>query len=223
MAGVLSGAAWSVSAEETWPGWRGPRGDGSSPDREVPLKWDVEKDVVWKTAIPGKGHASPIVWTKDVFVVTAVDEERQLMCLDRKSGKVKWTRTVLKANPERVHRKNILASSTPATDGERVNVSFLDVDKMYVAAYDILGEKLWEARPGVFSSIHGYCASPVLWNEKVIVNGDHDGESYLVALDRKNGKTLWKTMRPNRTRSATTSWWFRTAGRRAAWKPGAEN
>ncbi|NIP96866.1 MAG: PQQ-like beta-propeller repeat protein, partial [Akkermansiaceae bacterium] len=131
-------------------------------------------------------------------------DERRLLCVDRGTGKVKWTRTVLESPLEGKHRRNSFASSTPATDGERVYVSFLDGDKMFVAAYDFAGKKLWEVRPGVFSSIHGYCSSPVLWKGKVIVNGDHDGDSYIVALDRTNGKTIWKEMRPNRTRSYCT-------------------
>ena len=75
---------------------------------------------------------------------------------------------------------------------------------MYVAAYDLDGKKLWEVRPGVFSSIHGYCSSPIIWKDTVIINGDHDGPGYLVALDKKTGKTIWKIDRPNNTRSYCT-------------------
>jgi len=75
---------------------------------------------------------------------------------------------------------------------------------MFIAAYDFDGNKVWEVRPGVFSSMHGYCSSPVIWKDKVIVNGDHDGPSYIVALDRTTGQTIWKTPRPNRTRSYCT-------------------
>lgn len=200
---VVTGGFLAAEPEETWPGWRGPRGDGSSLDETVPLKWTTQ-DVAWKTKIPGKGHASPIVWKDDIFVVTAVEEARQLLCLDRKAGKVKWTRTVLAAPEEGKHHRNSFASSTPATDGERIYVSFLDRDKMFVAAYDFSGKKLWAQRPGVFSSVHGYCSSPVLWKDKVIINGDHDGEAYIVALNKESGKTMWKTMRPNKTRSYCT-------------------
>jgi outer membrane protein assembly factor BamB len=99
---------------------------------------------------------------------------------------------------------NSFASSTPATDGERVYVSFLDAGKMAVAAYDFAGNPLWLARPGAFSSVHGYCSCPVLFEDKVIVNGDHDGDAYLVALDRATGRTLWKVDRENKTRSYVT-------------------
>jgi len=70
-----------------------------------------------------------------------------------------------------------------------------------VAAYDFSGKQKWMVRPGIFSSRHGFCSSPVIWKDKLIVNGDHDGESYIVALNRKTGKTIWKTPRPNQTRS----------------------
>ncbi|MCP4730034.1 MAG: PQQ-binding-like beta-propeller repeat protein, partial [Roseibacillus sp.] len=201
---VVFGSALPAGAEDVWPSWRGSRGDGSSPDKVVPLKWSVEKNTVWKTPLPGKGHASPIVWKDDVFVVTAVKDKRQLLCLDRRTGKVKWSETVLTSPQERIHRRNSLASSTPATDGEQVYVSFLDGQDMCVTAYDFKGKRQWEKRPGVFSSRHGYCSSPILWQDKVIINGDHDGESYIVALEKKTGKEIWKTMRANRTRSYCT-------------------
>jgi len=196
---VLSG----VVLAENWPGWRGPRGDGTSMEKNVPVRWSETKNVVWKVPIPGKGHASPIVWGRHIFVVTAIKEKKQriLLCLDRKNGKILWQRVVLESPPERINSLNSYASSTPATDGQRVYVSFLDRDKMFVATYDFDGNKVWEVRPGVFSSMHGYCSSPVIWKDKVIVNGDHDGPSYIVALSRATGQTIWKTPRPNRTRS----------------------
>lgn len=196
-----------LSAAENWPGWRGPRGDGSTADDpRIPVKWSVPDDVLWKTPLPGKGHASPIIWEDRIFVASALrdNEERILICIDRTDGAILWQKTVLESPPERIHKLNSLASSTPVTDGERVFVSFLDGKEMFVAAYDSSGEKLWERRPGIFSSVHGYCSSPILWNGKLIINGDHDGEAYLVALDVMSGETLWKTPRPNKTRSYCT-------------------
>jgi len=196
---ILSGP---VSAEN-WPGWRGPRGDGTSLEKNVPVRWSSTENIVWKVPIPGKGHASPIVWADRIFVVTALEKQKQrvLLCLDRNSGNIIWQRVVLESPLERKHSLNSYASSTPVTDGEKVYVSFLDRDNMFVAAYDFEGSKVWEVRPGVFSSMHGYCSSPVLWKDKVIVNGDHDGPAYIVALERATGKTVWKIPRPNMTRS----------------------
>jgi len=196
----------SIVSAENWPAWRGPRGDGTSLEKNVPIRWNSTGNVVWKVFLPGKGHASPIVWDDHIFVVTTVKEKEQrlLLCFDRASGEVRWERVVLKAPLERIHRLNSYASSTAATDGLKVYVSFLDGDKMFIAAFDFDGNKVWEARPGLFSSIHGYCSSPVLWKDKVIINADHDGPAYIVALDRATGQTIWKTHRPNKIRSYCT-------------------
>lgn len=199
---VLSDAALA----ENWPGWRGPRGDGTSNEKNVPVKWSGTQNIVWKIPVPGKGHASPVVWQGHIFVVTAIKEKKQrmLLCMDRKNGKILWRRVVLEAPLERINRLNSYASSTPATDGRRVYVSFLDRDKMFVAAYDFDGNNIWQVHPGVFESMHGYCSSPVIFEDKLIVNGDHDGPSYIVALNRKTGQTIWKIPRPNKTRSYCT-------------------
>ena len=150
-----------------WPGWRGPTGDGIVPDEKAPLEWSIEKDVKWKAKIPGKGHASPIIWGDELFLVSADEDsgERLLMCLSIKSGKTLWKKTVLESPIEKAHRKNSRASSTPVTDGHSIYVSFLDQKKMFIAAYNLEGKKLWEKRPGIFSSIHGYCSSPILWKD----------------------------------------------------------
>jgi outer membrane protein assembly factor BamB len=196
------GTGTPVSAEN-WPCWRGPRLDGTSLETNVALHWSATSNVLWKTELPGAGHASPIVWGNRVFIVSAleVSQDRVLLCLDRDTGRILWQRTVLQAPPEKKHALNSFASSTPATDGELVYVAFLDKAQMLVAAYEFNGDQRWLVRPGIFSSMHGFCSSPVLFEDKVIVNGDHDGDSYLVALSRADGRTLWKTPRQNKTRS----------------------
>ncbi len=197
----------SVTKAENWPGWRGPRGDGSVTNApKLTTELSPASGTVWKTAIPGTGHASPIIWEDRIFLVTADEEgeSRSLICLDRERGEILWSKVVLASPFEGIHRLNSRASSTPATDGKAVYVSFLDQENMFIAAYDFDGNILWEKRPGVFSSKHGYCSCPVLWKDLVIVNGDHDGEAYIVALDSKTGETKWKTDRPNKTRSYCT-------------------
>jgi len=198
--------AASAALAENWPGFRGPRGDGSSLEKDLPIRWSGTENVAWKVEVPGRGHASPVVWGDRIFLVSALQDKqaRILLCLDRSTGKTLWQRTVLTAPLEHIHSLNSYASSTPLTDGERVYVSFLDRDKMFIAAYDFLGNKVWEVRPGPFASTHGYCSSPILYKDKVIVNGDHDGAGFLVALNRKSGATVWKTPRPNNTRSYCT-------------------
>ena len=204
---LLIAATGALHADvENWPGWRGPRGDGSSLDTQVPVQWDVQRDTLWKTALPGKGHASPIIWKDRIYLATAIEdtEQRALLCLDRKSGKVLWQKDILQSAFEGIHRLNSRASSTPVTDGHSLYLSFLAGRQMWIAAFTMDGELRWKRRPGEFSSKHGYCSSPILWKDKVIINGDHDGDAYLVALHRENGKTLWETERPNKTRSYCT-------------------
>lgn len=204
LAACLLGSAGSMA--EDWPGWRGPRGDGTSLERHVPTRWSPSENVAWKVELPGTGHASPIVWKDRVFVVSCLEDRKQriLLALDRTSGKVLWQQVVLESPLEDKHQLNSFASSTPATDGRAVYVTFLDRSEMVVAAYDPDGKPLWLVQPGPFSSKHGYCSCPVLFEDKVIVNGDHDGDAYLVALDRSTGKTLWKIDRENKTRSYST-------------------
>jgi outer membrane protein assembly factor BamB len=124
-----------------------------------------------------------------------------LLCLEASSGKLLWETTVLTSPLERKHPLNSHASSTPATDGELVFTAFLDRDQVVVAAHDFSGRQRWLKRPGAFSSMHGFCSSPVLYEDKLIVNCDHDGDGYLVALARSDGRELWRIDRPNKTRS----------------------
>ena len=136
-----------------------------------------------------------------------------MLCLDRKTGNVNWRKTVLTAFLEHKHSLNSFASSTPATDGKLVFVAFLDRDQMFVAAYDFDGNQRWAVRPGPFASMHGFCSSPILYEDKVILNGDHDGDSYLVALNCADGSIVWKTPRENHTRSYCAPLIHEMAGR----------
>ncbi len=199
-------AAPALSMGENWPNWRGPRGDGSSAEQNLPIQWTDSENVAWKIDMKYGGHSSPVIWKDTVFVAGADAEakKRVLAAYDRRDGKLLWETTVDESVLEKKHTLNSWASSTPATDGEKVYVSFLHEKEMLIAAYDLSGKELWKVRPGIFSSVHGYCSSPVLFEDLVIINGDHDGDAYLVALERATGKTVWKTARENRTRSYCT-------------------
>jgi outer membrane protein assembly factor BamB len=210
---------------ENWPGWRGPRGDGTSLEHNLPTGWNGREGthIAWKTPIPGVGHASPIVWDDRIFLVSCREdhEDRILLCLDRDTGRTVWEQTVAHSPLEMKHRLNSHASSTPATDGTHVYVSFAVIDptvgagdksytndkkagspcELLVAAYDFTGRPRWEARPGKFASCHGFCSPPIVFENLLIVNGDHDGNAWLAALDRATGKTVWKIPRENKLRS----------------------
>lgn len=191
---------------EDWPGWRGPRGDGTSLEAGVPLAWGVNENVRWKAALPGKGHSSPVVFGERIYVTTCLEEsgDRLLLCLSARDGSERWRRTVLTTKLERKHRLNSFASSTPVTDGRHVWVTFLDYPNMVVVCYDADGKEVWRRSPGKLLSVHGFCTSPVLHKGLVILNGDQDAQAYLVALDKATGKEVWRADRPNRTRSYCT-------------------
>jgi len=226
LAALLACLIAASTHAENWPGWRGPRGDGTSSEPHVPLRWNgtTGEKIVWKTPIPGTGHGSPIVWNDSIFLVTCLEDrlERALLRVDARTGDILWQRTVVKSPLETKHNLNSYASCTPATDGRLVYVAFLETDgdlveatnvgrsrkvnsgQMVVAAYDFDGQQQWLVRPGGFISVHGFCSNPVLFKDLVIVNGDHDGDSYIVALNRQTGETVWKRPRAHKTRSYVT-------------------
>ena len=211
---------------ENWPGWRGPRGDGSSIESNVPTEWDGEtgKNIAWKVTTAGTGHSSPVVWGDHIFLAGCVEDthDRVLTCINRADGSTKWQKKVVSCPLEIKHRLNSYASGTPATDGKTVYVTFLVTDgtevvapnvggvrnatpgDLLVVAYDFDGTELWRSVPGRFLSAHGFCSSPVIHENLLIVNGDHDGDSYVVAINRHTGKTVWTTPREHKTRSYCT-------------------
>ncbi|WP_346862868.1 PQQ-binding-like beta-propeller repeat protein [uncultured Draconibacterium sp.] len=181
------------SQAQNWPKWRGPNGDGTSIETNLPTRWDSVTNVVWKSPVPGTGHSSPIIWEDRLFTLTALPEtqERALLCYDSSNGKLLWQKTILTAELEKIHPDNSYASGTPATDGELVYVSVLDGDEVVVAAYNFSGEQVWQQRPGKYSSPHGFSCSPALYEDKVIINGTSKGDSFLAALNKNTGKTVW--------------------------------
>lgn len=220
---ALSLAAVPAMAEN-WPMWRGPRGDGTSCERNIPTEWSETKNVAWKVPVEGIGHSSPIVWQDRVFITSCNTKtrERLLLCFRIADGKLLWRRTVLIAPLERKHRLNSYASSTPATDGKRVFVTFFEKPHVRVVAYDFSGKEVWRTSPGKFYSPHGFCSSPVLYKNLVIVNCDQDArfgkypgqKSFIVALDAASGREVWRIDdRPYQIRSYCVPLIVKAAGR----------
>lgn len=221
---VLIFFAAGLIRAENWPGWRGPNGDGVSAEKGIPTKWNSTENIAWRIVVPGEGHSSPIVWGDKVFLTSSLTEKnkRILLCIDRLSGQTVWQRDVVQSPPETIHRLNSRASGTPATDGKQVYVTFMRAEgdkviapnvgserlitpgKIIVAAYDLDGNKKWKTNVGDFVSAHGFNTCPVLFEDLLILNGDHDGDAYLVALDRQSGRQRWRTRRENKTRSYVT-------------------
>lgn len=195
----------SSGLADPWPAFRGPRSDGVSHESSpFPLQWSATKNIAWSTPLPGSGHSSPVIWGERIFVTSCVEKtgERFLLCLNRADGKIAWRKLVLKSTLEKKHRLNSYASSTPCTDGEHVWATFLDQPHIRVACYDMAGNQVWRVSPGKFNSPHGFCSSPILYKDLVIVNCDQDNqEAFLIAFNKRTGKEVWRADRPNRTRS----------------------
>jgi outer membrane protein assembly factor BamB len=184
---------------DDWPWWRGPDFNGVARDQRVVVEWSETKNVVWKTAVPGRGHASPIVVGTRVFLATA-DEERNrqsVLCYDRQNGKELWRQDLHEGSPAgRLHKKNTRASSTLASDGERVFAVYHSGDSIWATALDPNGKQVWQKKVGNFISHWGYSASPTLYRSLLIVATDHKAGGKLVALDRRTGEVRWETPRP---------------------------
>ena len=218
---LLSLLANAVTAEN-WPCWRGPRGDGTSLEKDVPTLWSGSNNIAWKAAVPGEGHSSPIIWNERIFLTTALKEtqERVLLCFERGNGNMLWQQTVIRSPLEPKNNENSFASATPATDGERVYVTFLDGDEVVVVAYDFSGKQLWLHRPGRFKSQWGFSHTPVLFEDKVIVVCYSKGENFVVALNRTDGRITWKTPCENPTQSYSPPLIRKMAGRFQIIAPG---
>jgi len=191
-------AAFLLVAEaraQEWTRFRGPNGIGVSESKGIPITW-TEKDFRWRVAIPGESHSNPVFWGDKIFLESALAEaqERMILCLRKEDGAELWNRKVaLSKNPK--HKLNSFASSTPAVDKDRVYALFADVEKYLVKAWDHAGKELWTVNLGPFKSQHGLGTSPVIYDEHLIVANDQDGDSFIVALDVKTGKTAWKCPR----------------------------
>jgi outer membrane protein assembly factor BamB len=182
------------TAADHWPRFRGPNGTGLATDREVPVRWNMQQDVLWKTHLPGAGNSSPVIWDNRVFIESATSKERLLLCLDAAKGKILWQRSMAGTIVHK-HPKNSFASSTPATDGERVYAVFWDGRHVFMSAYDFRGNRVWSRDLGSFKSQHGVGASPVVHGGKVFLNKDQDGAAVLVALDARTGAVAWQAKR----------------------------
>ena len=223
---LLTSAVAQNRGQNNWPSFRGPNAAGIADGQNLPDKWDGEKgtNILWKVRIPGLAHSSPVVWGDRVFVTTAVSsrgeakfkpglygegdasEDRspqkwQVLCIDRRTGKVLWTETAFEGPPrEKRHMKATYANSTPATDGNYV-VAFFGSQGLYV--YDVKGKLAWKKDLGridagaydIPSYEWGTASSPIIYRDKVIVQCDQQKGSFIIALDLKTGKTVWQTAR----------------------------
>jgi len=173
-----------------WPAWRGPLANGICEEENLPEKWSATENVKWRVALPEAGNSTPIVWGERVFVTQAVGDRRTLMCFDRAGGKLRWQSGVTAKEKEPTHATNPYCSASPVTDGERVIVSFAS-DGLF--CYDLEGKELWK-RTDLGRQIHiwGNATSPVLHGDLCFLNFGPGETTYLLAVDKKTGRTVWK-------------------------------
>ncbi|HXG09173.1 MAG TPA: PQQ-binding-like beta-propeller repeat protein [Gemmataceae bacterium] len=193
----LTLAGWEAFAGN-WPRFRGPNGTGTAPDLDVPIRWNERENILWKTALPGPGNSSPVVWGDHIFLQSSTPDarERMLLCLSARDGKILWSRTVPGAPFKKLNPRNTHASSTPAADGERVYTIFWDGNGQTVHAYDFKGTPLWTHHLGTFTSQHGAGASPIVYDGRLYINNDQDGSAAVICLDAATGRQLWEAKRP---------------------------
>lgn len=219
------GSAAPDSRAGWWGQWRGPLATGVAPNANPPLEWSEQRNVRWKVALPGRGHGTPVVWGDRIFLTAAIPSgkptatphaeahgahhnlpptRRQryvVLAVDRRTGATLWTTTVHEARPQdSIHESGTWASASPVTDGKHVIASFGSAG-LYGLTVD--GELIWSKTLGRMDVKHGHGegSSPSLHGNHVIVNWDHEGESFLVAVDKRNGKELWRS-----PRDEPTSW-----------------
>ncbi len=178
---------------ENWPAWRGPTGDGVCTESGVPLKWSPTENVKWKTPLPERGNSSPVVWGKSLFVTQAIGSKRLLLCLDRATGKERWRAGTDYEGKELTHETNPYCSASPVTDGERVIVSFASAG---VWCFDFAGKEMWHRDLGPQRHIWGSGASPVLHGDLCFLNFGPGERTFLIALDKKTGATVWQHDEP---------------------------
>ena len=215
-------AVCPLGAQSTpWPTWRGHDGTGISHGSNPPTEWSEEHNLRWKVSLPGVGNSSPIVCAGLVVVTTAVPVapaedgaatagdplpqayDWRVYAFDQHDGHEHWHTSVHHGVPhERGHRTGSLASASPLCDGERIYASF---GSRGVHCLDLDGERIWSVELGTLTTRKGFGegASPALVDNKLVLNWDHEGESFLIALDSASGEELWRTPRDEATNWST--------------------
>jgi outer membrane protein assembly factor BamB len=201
---VLTAAAIPLSAAPAgadWPGWRGPTRDGQAvAGQTVPLKWSETENVVWRSALPGKGHGSPTISGNRIYLAIGdtVPEEQRVICLERATGKIVWESVVHRGKVDETGERNSSpASCTVACDGERLYINFFNDRAVHTSALSLDGKVLWQRRVCGFVTVRGFGSSPVVHESVVLVSADHKMGGKLAALDKRTGEIVWEHDRPS--------------------------
>ncbi|HEV2861595.1 MAG TPA: PQQ-binding-like beta-propeller repeat protein [Pyrinomonadaceae bacterium] len=196
---ICLAALLPAAASANWPQWRGPSLNGVSEEKNLPVKWSATENVVWKLPVPDRSGSTPIVWGERVFLNIAEGDELALWCVDRAKGSVVWKRKLGGGNM--MMRKHNMASPSPVTDGKSVWVM---TGTGVLKGFDFGGRELWardiQKDYGAFGLKWGYASSPLLYEDSLYVQVLHgmttDDPSYVLRVDKKTGKTLWRVERP---------------------------
>ncbi|NQT38936.1 MAG: PQQ-binding-like beta-propeller repeat protein [Planctomycetes bacterium] len=183
-------------ADEQWPQFRGPTGDGQSSATDLPIRWSETENIVWQTPIHGRGWSSPVVWDDQIWMTTATEDGRRMaaVCVDRESGKIVHDILMLEGHePEEIHTLNSYASPTPVIEAGRVYVHFGSYGTKCLDT--ATGRTVWERCDLECDHYRGPGSSPVLCGDRLILHFDGIDVQYIVALDKTTGKTVWKTDR----------------------------
>lgn len=186
---LLAGPA--LVRAENWPTWRGPRENGISEERNLPVEWSPTKNVRWKVALPEAGNSTPIIWGDRIFLTQSLDKgkRRAVICFARADGKKLWQQEVACTVKETTHRDNPPCSSSPVTDGKAIYANFASAG---IVAYDFEGKKLWHREFGPLLHVFGNGSSPALYKDLVIVFHGPGEPTFMIALDKHTGKTVWQ-------------------------------
>jgi outer membrane protein assembly factor BamB len=184
-------AACASAFAGNWPGWRGPDGTGVTTETNLPLHWSATENVRWKTPLPDRGNSTPIVWGDRVFVTQPIESDNRctVVCFDRTTGKQLWQSGTTFQEKTPTHQTNPYCSSSPVTDGERVIAWFGSAG---IYSYDMNGKEIWHRDLGKQNHQWGYAASPVIYKDLCILNFGPGERSFLIAMDKKSGKTIWQ-------------------------------
>ena len=186
--------AASVSAAN-WPAWRGPAGTGVASENDLPETWGTNQNVRWRVALPGPGNSSPIAWGKQVFITQAIKAEkrRAVIGFARADGRQLWQAGVLYAEKEPSEENHPYCSATPVTDGQRVVASFGSAG---LYCYDLAGKESWHRDLGKMNHPFGNASSPVLYGDLCLFNFGPDPKARLIAVDKRDGHTVWEVEPP---------------------------
>lgn len=196
---VLLAFSAGVAHADNWPQWRGPNLNGVSVEKNLPERWTTEENVTWKLPMPGWSGSTPVVWRDRIFLNVAEGDNLYLWSVDRTKGSVQWKQLLGGGNVKM--RKQNMSSPSPVTDGKSVYVM---TGTGILKAFDFSGKELWsrdiQKEYGTFGLNWGYASSPLLFEDSLYVQVLHgmktDDPSYVLRIERKTGKTIWKVERP---------------------------